>query len=187
MRSNARLLAAVRSARPDAFIVYKPHPDVSSGNRIGALAPGEAARWADHVETCHGVTSCIDACDELHTITSLAGFDALLRGKPVTTHGLPFYAGWGLTTDLATGSALQRRTRRLAIDELVAGALIRYPLYWDPILQGFTTATAVARQLQLERDALVAQGTLDSLRGGWLHRQQRKAQALWRAWASPNR
>ena len=32
-------------------------------------------------------------------MTSLTGFDALLRGKRVVTHGLPFYAGWGLTTD----------------------------------------------------------------------------------------
>jgi capsular polysaccharide export protein len=41
----------------------------------------------------------IAMADELHVNSSLAGFEALLRGKPVTVHGVPFYAGWGLTTD----------------------------------------------------------------------------------------
>jgi capsular polysaccharide export protein len=67
--------------------------------------------------------------DELHCLTSLAGFEALLRGKPVTVHGQPFYAGWGLTTDLAP---IPRRRRRLDLEELVAGVLIAYPRYIDP-------------------------------------------------------
>ncbi len=46
----------------------------------------------------------------------------------MTTHGLPFYAGWGLTDD----PGCPRRTRRLTLDELVAGALILYPRYVDP-------------------------------------------------------
>ena len=32
---RARLLAAVRRTHPDAYILYKPHPDVVSGNRRG--------------------------------------------------------------------------------------------------------------------------------------------------------
>jgi len=44
---------------------------------------------------------------------------------------VPFYAGWGLTTDL--GQIPVRRSRRLAIDELVAGALLLYPRYLDPV------------------------------------------------------
>ena len=63
-------------------------------------------------------------------MTSLAGFEALLRGKPVTTYGQPFYAGWGLTEDLCP---VPRRTRRRSLDELVAGALILYPRYLDPV------------------------------------------------------
>jgi capsular polysaccharide export protein len=61
--------------------------------------------------------------------TSLAGFEALLRGRIVVTYGQPFYAGWGLTRDQAP---LERRRRRLQLEELVAGALILYPLYVDP-------------------------------------------------------
>lgn len=183
VRTNAGLLQAARLACPDAFIVYKPHPDVSSGNRRGALALAEARPWADHVEERLSVVSCIEACDEVHTLTSLAGFDALLRGKRVVTYGQPFYAGWGLTIDRAEGGvALARRQRRLQLDELVAGCLLRYPVYWDPVLKGFTTAMAVARQLQVERDALVTSGGLEALRTGWARRQWRKARILLQAW-----
>jgi capsular polysaccharide export protein len=38
-------------------------------------------------------SSSLSAVDEVHTLTSLAGFQALLRGKPVTCYGQPFYAG----------------------------------------------------------------------------------------------
>jgi capsular polysaccharide export protein len=63
-------------------------------------------------------------------MTSLAGFEALIRGKSVTTHGQPFYAGWGLTEDLCP---VARRTRNRSLDELVAAALILYPTYLDPV------------------------------------------------------
>ena len=99
VRSNLDLLHAVRQARPDAFIVYKPHPDVLSLNRKGRVALAAAHECADHVEAGVSVVSCIAACDEVHTMTSLTGFDALLRGKKVVTYGQPFYAGWGLTQD----------------------------------------------------------------------------------------
>lgn len=183
VNTNAGLLQAARAACPEAFIVYKPHPDVASGNRLGRLSLAEARRWADHVEPTLSVVSCIDACDELHTLTSLAGFDALLRGKRVVTHGQPFYAGWGLTDDRALeGVAWARRQRRLSLDELVAGTLLRYPVYWDWQLRGYTTCMAVLRQLASTRDALVTSGGLNRLRTGWLRRQGRKARTLFDAW-----
>jgi len=182
VRTNLDLLRAARQACPAAFIVYKPHPDVSSGNRAGKVPQAQALAIADHVENHLSVVSCIEACDELHTMTSLAGFDALLRGKRVVTHGQPFYAGWGLTDDRAEGgAALARRTRRLTLDELVAGALLHYPLYWDWRLGGYTHCMAVLRALAGQRDALAAQGMLGRLRTGWWQRQWRKANALLRA------
>lgn len=183
LRTNAALLQAAREACPDAFIVYKPHPDVSSGNRRGMLDRERARQWVDHMEERLSVVSCIEACNEVHTLTSLAGFDALLRGKTVVTHGLPFYAGWGLTDDRAENpTAWARRQRRLSLDELVAGALLRYPIYWDWTLQGYTTCMAVLRQLQGERDTLQARGGLDALRTGWARRQMRKGLFLLSAW-----
>lgn len=179
INTNLGLLQAVRHAHPDAFIVYKPHPDVATGNRAGRLNMQQALQWADHVEAHASVVSCILACDELHTLTSLSGFEALLRGKPVTSYGLPFYAGWGLTTD-ATGqgdeasSCFARRTRRLSLDELVAGTLLCYPLYWDHELKGATTCMAVLLRIQTLRDALLVQGRLHHLKHGDVRRMFRK-------------
>ena len=45
--ANLDLLRAVREARPDAFIVYKPHPDVERGNRQGVIPETETRRYAD--------------------------------------------------------------------------------------------------------------------------------------------
>jgi capsular polysaccharide export protein len=176
IQTNLGLLQAVRLAHPDAFIVYKPHPDVTTGNRKGRVALKQALLWANHVESHSSVVSCIAACDELHTLTSLSGFDALLRGKPVTTYGLPFYAGWGLTTDKAVfpASCLARRTRQLSLDELVAGALLRYPIYWDHDLKGVTTCMAALLRIQAQRDALQAQGRLHQLKHGFWRRNLRK-------------
>lgn len=187
VKTNLSLLKAARLAQPDAFIVYKPHPDVQSGNRAGRLALVIALRWANHVESSASVISCLEACDEVHTMTSLTGFDALLRGKKVVTYGQPFYAGWGLTQDRAgegggATAALQRRTRSLSLDELVAGALMHYPVYWDWKLKGYTTCEAVLHTLLADRTALEAGDGLESLRTGWLKRQGRKLRVLWRAW-----
>jgi len=183
VKTNLGLLQAAREACPDAFIVYKPHPDVMSSNRAGKVALKQARDYADHVETHLSVVSCIDACDEVHTMTSLTGFDALLRGKKVVTYGQPFYAGWGLTGDrVQNGEALLRRQRTLTLDELVAGTLLRYPLYWDWELKGYTSCEAVLRRIVETRDRLEASGGLERLRVGFVRRQWRKLGILIRAW-----
>jgi capsular polysaccharide export protein len=175
VNTNLGLLQAVRLARPEAFIVYKPHPDVLSHNRKGRVALQAARQFADHIEAGVSVVSCIEAADEVHTMTSLTGFDALLRGKKVVTYGQPFYAGWGLTEDRAErAAAFGRRQRRLTLDELVAGALLYYPIYWDWDLKGYTNCEAVLRRIVEQRTALEASGGLHKLRVGWLRRQFRK-------------
>jgi capsular polysaccharide export protein len=176
---NLALLAYVREKNPQAFIIYKPHPDVVSGNRKGAISNTNTLLFADRIEREHSVLDCIDACDEVHTMTSLTGFDALLRDKKVVTYGQPFYAGWGLTDDVySSGEAFKRRTRKLNIDQLVAGALIHYPVYWDWDLRGYTTCEAALLNLVKERDALIAKGELEKLRVGFVRRQIRKLRIL---------
>lgn len=116
-------------------------------------------------------------------MTSLTGFDVLLRGKKVVTYGQPFYAGWGLTEDkVQNGIALMRRQRALTLDELVAGTLLRYPLYWDWELKGYTTCEAVLNRIVETRDKLEADGGLEKLRVGFVRRQGRKLGILMRAW-----
>src|SRR3546814_18216678 len=73
VRTNIALLKAARAARPDAFIVYKPHPDVVSGNRTGKIQLAEAQTWADHIEMELSVTSCIDACAEVRSAERRVG------------------------------------------------------------------------------------------------------------------
>jgi capsular polysaccharide export protein len=183
IRTNAQLLAAARAAEPEAFLVYKPHPDVMSGNRRGRLVASQALAIADHVETGASIVSCIDACDEVHTITSLSGFDALLRDKPVTTYGVPFYAGWGLTVDRAKGApALERRRRKLSLDQLVAGALLQYPCYWNPDQSAFSDCETVLHGIKRLRNALETEGKLEQMRSGFTQRQARKLKTLASAW-----
>lgn len=175
VHTNMGLLQAARAQFPDAFIVYKPHPDVASGNRKGRLALQQAMHYADAVETQASVVSCVEACDVVVTMTSLTGFDALLRGKRVVVHGRPFYAGWGLTEDVLP---VPRRLRTRSLDELVYCALIAYPLYWDPVLKGYTSCEAVLEQLRQQRDALASSGKLQQLRVGYVARQWRKLKVL---------
>jgi capsular polysaccharide export protein len=120
------LLRAVRQAHPTAWVLYKPHPDVCAGLRRKGVGEDEALSWCDEIITDVTMAELLPQVDELHVLTSLTGFEALLRGKPVTCHGQPFYSGWWLTTDLLP---VERRTRKLQLDELVAGSLILYPRY----------------------------------------------------------
>ncbi|MCV3345697.1 capsular polysaccharide biosynthesis protein [Campylobacter lari] len=124
-----KLLQNVRKANENAFIVFKPHPDVLSGNRKGLKDKSIILKYCDEIIENVSIDSAINACDEVHTITSTSGFDALLRGKKVVVYGKPFYAGWGLTMDL---HEIPRRTRVLSLEELVTGVLILYPRYIHP-------------------------------------------------------
>ncbi|EGK7522369.1 capsular polysaccharide biosynthesis protein [Campylobacter lari] len=124
-----KLLQSVRKANENAFIVFKPHPDVLSGNRKGLKDKNIILKYCDEIIENVSIDSAINASDEVHTITSTSGFDALLRGKKVVVYGKPFYAGWGLTSDL---HEIPRRTRVLSLEELVAGVLILYPRYIHP-------------------------------------------------------
>ena len=123
---NLDFLQKVRAGNPAAFIVYKEHPDVVSGNRPGRSDPAALAQSADMVVLSGDSGQWSMACDHVHVMTSLVGFEALLRQKPVTCWGAPFFSGWGLTVDKVF---IARRTARLALDDLVACALIIYPLY----------------------------------------------------------
>ncbi len=175
IRDNLSLLKAARQACPDAFVVYKPHPDVMVRNRTGRVHRIDALRYADAIETDVSIVNCIDAADEIHTMTSLSGFDALLRGKHVVVYGSPFYAGWGLTEDR---QIVARRDRRLTLDDLVAGAMLHYATYWDWTLNGFTTAEGAIRQIISTRERLIAENRLASVRKTYLQRQLHKLR-LW--------
>jgi capsular polysaccharide export protein len=130
---NLDLLARARADEPDAYIIFKPHPDVDAGHRKGRVPDAMLLAHADEIVRDESMPSLLARVDGAHVLTSLTGFEALLRGLDVTVHGHPFYSGWGLTRDLA--GPLPRRTRRLTLAELVAGTLILYPRYIDPVTE----------------------------------------------------
>lgn len=144
IKTNLALLRAVRQAKPDAYLVYKAHPDVVAGIRRGALPSAAAQLLCDEVVEQACISDLLSKVDELHVLTSLTGFEALLRGIPVVTHGMPFYAGWGLTADRC---ALARRRRTLDIDQLAAAVLILYPTYVSCVTGEFTTPERALAEL----------------------------------------
>ncbi len=147
--NNSDLLEMVKERNPDAYIIYKPHPDVLSGNRLGHISKEITDVCANEIQTDISIDSCIAVSDEIHTLTSGAGFDALLRGKAVFTYGMPFYAGWGLTTDYRK---CERRTRRLSLDELVASTLILFPRYISPKTEKFCEVEQTLEELKEEQE-----------------------------------
>jgi len=142
--TNSALLKVVREAEPNAFIIYKAHPDVISGARVGKLDT-DAKRLYDLDASHVDITALLERVDAVHTMSSLTGFEALLRHRQVTTYGLPFYAGWGLTHD---AMHCPRRNRTLTLDALVAGTLLLYPNYIDPTSGQLCNAETVVSLLE---------------------------------------
>ncbi|WP_299043532.1 capsular polysaccharide biosynthesis protein [uncultured Tateyamaria sp.] len=161
--TNRALLDATRAARPGDVLIYKPHPDVEAGLRDGAL---DASGVADVVADGTNISTLLDQVDEVWTMTSLSGFEALLRGVHVVTTGAPFYAGWGLTED--RGTVPPRRREDVPLIGLVHAALIDYPRYFDPV-----TGTACPVEVVVER---LASGTVP--RPGFANRTLSKLQGL---------
>ncbi|NNE53795.1 MAG: capsular polysaccharide biosynthesis protein [Sulfitobacter sp.] len=126
--TNRALLEEARAANPEAIILYKPHPDVEAGLREGNT---DATALADRVLERADPMALLDHVDRVWTMTSLLGFEALLRGRHVVTLGAPFYAGWGLTED--RGEVPPRRRTDVSLEGLVHAALIDYPRYLDPV------------------------------------------------------
>ncbi len=118
-----------------AQCVVRTHPDVMAGFRKGYLTelaartPG-VILMADAIS----VASMLDVVDEVWTVSSQFGLDALMRGIPVRCYAAPFYAGWGLTEDRLgerSRAMLRRRLARPSVDQLVAAAFDLYPSYRD--------------------------------------------------------
>lgn len=168
--TNRDLIKAARAANPEAVILYKPHPDVLAGLREGAVP--DAEDLADMVITDGDLPWLLHQVQEVWTMTSLTGFEALLRGCAVTTLGAPFYAGWGLTQDL--GKVPLRRQAKPTLTGLVHAALIDAPRYFDPV-----TGKACSVEVAVER---LAQGDIPN--PGYLNRLLSKAQGALASYAN---
>lgn len=148
---NIELLEQARLNSPNSHIIYKPHPDVVSGNRIGLVDIDQALKYCDEVLEGVSMPTLLDLADEIHTMTSTSGLEAILRGKRVICYGRPFWAGWGLSDDK---KPQPRRYRSLSSDELVAGAYLLYPRYVHPINLKPCNASDLILALQEQRAKL---------------------------------
>lgn len=123
------LIHAAVAENPDCEVIFRPHPDIVNGVRPSAIDLESLSRVCRIVTTPASLSDAFKTIDKVYTLTSLGGFEAMIRGLPVTVFGYPFYAGWGLTDDRA---GIDRRKRRLTIEQLFAGAYLLYPKYFDP-------------------------------------------------------
>ncbi|MDP5130899.1 MAG: hypothetical protein NWQ54_08435 [Paraglaciecola sp.] len=149
IKKNLALLKTVRQENPQAYIIYKPHPDVLAGARAQGENEHSAKDFCDAMALDIDISAMLEQVDELHVLTSLAGFEALLRGKKVVCYGLPFYAGWGLTEDKVS---CVRRNRKLTLEQLVAGSLLCYPMYLSLNTGYYSTALATVETLSAWRN-----------------------------------
>jgi len=143
--TNSSLLELVRKNNPASYIMYKPPPDAVSDRRKGQLPESYVRKYCNRIVADPTIEACICDVDEVHTISSLSGFTALLFDKKVMTYGLPFYANWGLTEDLLH---CPRRTRLLSREELVAGTLLLYPRYIHPVTRKLCEIEPVLKELR---------------------------------------
>ena len=145
IKNNLSLLQAVREANPKDYIIYKIHPDVQAGLRNNITNEKNILQFCNEVIFDVNIEQLFPLVDEVHVLTSLAGFEALLRNKIVVCYGHPFYSGWGLTKDVYIPN--RHHGRMLSLNELIAGTLILYPTYISKVTGKFTTPERALEEL----------------------------------------
>ena len=131
VQKNIDLIKAVKQRFPSKKLLYKPHPDYENKLRFNAEEKTkELKKYCHQILENKSILDCFNITDTVAVNTSLAGFEALIRHKKVICFGEPFYSGWGLTEDISK-KYIYRRKRKISLDELVYGALIEYPIYFN--------------------------------------------------------
>ncbi|MBB4640086.1 capsular polysaccharide export protein, LipB/KpsS family [Rhizorhapis suberifaciens] len=123
-----RMVDIVRLAKlenPDAEILYRPHPEVYRGYQRTKFQRKLVENIATIVSPEGSLVELLNTTDQVYTLSSLSGLEALIRGVKVTTLGTPFYAGWGATDDRAA----QPKGRTLTPTEIFAAVYLLYPKY----------------------------------------------------------
>ncbi len=171
VKNDFSLIKAAKEKDPQAIIVYKPHPDVVSGHSPASTRQDAIKAVVDYQVTEVNINDCLGVADEVHTMSSLTGFEALLRGKSVFTYGKPFYAGWGLTSDKFF---IARRKQHVSLLELIAAVLIIYPRYIDYRKGFFINAEQALEYIFLTANSSQDSGAASKLKVGQVSRRLRK-------------
>lgn len=134
------MLEAALMDYPDHTVLLKTHPDVFSHGKHRNFTPRLLSHPRIRVidSECHPA-HLLDHAEAVYAVTSLIGFEALLRGKPVRCFGMPFYAGWGITNDYLP---LPERRGAASLAQIVHAALVDRARYVDPARGTLTSVEA---------------------------------------------
>ena len=123
------IILSALEENPGKDIFVKIHPDVLSGKRKSSIDVDLAKKYCKVLTENTNPILLLEEFDKVYTQTSQMGFEAAFLGKKVVTFGMPFYAGWGITTDKLKNN---NRKRELTPIEIFAGAYILYSKYYNP-------------------------------------------------------
>lgn len=146
--NNVDAVKIAKQRYPDCHIIYRPHPDAIQ-NRNTNQCELAASKLADEVSTGGSFDNLLTQAKCVVTVTSNSGLEALIRGVKVYCLGYPYYYGWGLTED---ESKLPNRSRKLSIEELIAGVLILYPDYYDYVTDLFCRVEDIVEKLKSDSE-----------------------------------
>lgn len=127
--STQQMIDDAIKENPKASVYIKIHPDVLSGKKRSDIGVEDIPKNCYIIDKDINPISLLEHFDKIYTKTSGMGMEALILGLEVVCYGLPYYAGWGLTEDK---QKCKRRTRKLSVAELFAGAYILYTKYYNP-------------------------------------------------------
>ena len=152
----------------DAKILIKTHPDVFLGKKKSCfskktLAEAEAEAKSNGVKFVDSSLTnkeLFEQVDEIHTVSSQLGFEALWYEKKVVCYGVPFYAGYGLTEDKK--QAIRSR-KQIDLETLCFHALLSYCQYIDPETKEKCTLEELLPLLVEQKRARFAKGPVVGL------------------------
>ncbi len=149
----------------DHEILVKLHPDAISGGQasyLGRLVPNPCPENISIIDFDVNPYCLFVVVDQVFVCTSQLGFEALMAGKEVHCFGMPFYAGWGLTTDRMV---IPRRRQKRSLCEVFHLFYIEHSRYFSPnggvvdienLIEYLIEANAAVRHLAPPSETLVA-------------------------------
>jgi len=141
------LEAAKRENSGAAFFLLEPKA-VRSNKKHGYLRKTAEANGIKVLSNDVSSISILAQADVIYTVSSYLGLDALFLGKKVKCFGMPFYAGWGLTTD---SLRIDRRNVKRQREELFAALCLFFTRYRHPITGEATSFQEILRFIILQR------------------------------------
>ena len=135
IRTNAALAELARAENPDANIVYKPHPAAFKKPALKRSYIDAVAEIADGtIDSSLRLADCFPRADRVYVMSSGAGFESVLHGRPTRVAGVPFYSGWGITDDVDASIRTQRTGKvEKTVLEVLYATYVLYSKYRDPV------------------------------------------------------